>query len=74
MYTPRTDKGKEKELRYSCLAYYYVGKEKLAYRFKSVKTMAGVRSFSEKNRYNDSMKAHMKIEYTDKKTGITKQY
>ena len=67
-------KTKELPLRYSCIAYYYVGAEKCIYRLKSVKTMAGVRSFWEKSNYCDSLKLHTKIEYTDNKTGITKQY
>lgn len=67
-------KTKELPLRYECTAYYYVGKEKMIYRFKNVKTMAGVRKFWEDANYCDSLKLHTKIEYTDKQTGITRQY
>ena len=70
MYTKR----KELPPRYECLAYYYVGTEKMAYRFRNVKTMAGVRSFWKESNYCSISNTQMKIEYTDKKTGITKQY
>ena len=65
---------KEMPLRYSCLAYYYIGKEKLAYRFKNVKTKAGIYSFENRCRKKFNLDYKLKIEYTDKQTGITKQF
>ena len=75
MYISRKDKGKERPLRYHCEAIYGHN-QRLIYRLRDVKTMAGVREFARNNRNMGSTydNTKCKIEYTDLKTGITKEY
>lgn len=76
MYIPRKDKGKERPIRYTMISYFIDSNGvKCGINLGTAKTMVGVSNFSFKYKgYDKTFLVDLKVEYTDKKTGITKQY